>query len=92
MKKVRLSNNPKERKTDPEPDEHVRERRARLEPIYAPPGPDGIVVYAGELEVRDREQLYRARGQLELHLFPEVWFGVPSRARSETWGESAFSP
>lgn len=48
----------------------------RLARIYLPPGPDGIVVYAGELNVECDGRRHRARGQLELHLFPEVWFGA----------------
>ncbi len=48
----------------------------RLRRIYAPPGPDGIVVYAGDLEVDGEGRRQRVRGQLELHLFPDVWFGA----------------
>ncbi|MDX6587687.1 MAG: hypothetical protein QOI31_2160 [Solirubrobacterales bacterium] len=48
----------------------------RIDRIYAQPGPDGIVLYAGDLEVQTNAGLHRANGQIELHLFPKPWFGA----------------
>src|SRR6476646_7656189 len=47
-----------------------------IEHIYPPPGPDGIVVYAWDLDVQTNTGSRRIQGQLELHLFPDSWFGV----------------
>lgn len=47
-----------------------------IERVYQPPGPDGIVLYAGDLDVETDNGTHRVRGQLELELFPQGWFGV----------------
>lgn len=62
----------------------------RLRRIYLPPGPDGIVVYAGELEVAGDALRQRVRGQLELHLFPDVWFGAHFKGSFTELGPVSF--
>lgn len=51
----------------PEPDQLAR----RVEPIYGPPLEGGeILLYAGDLEVRNGEHIGTLHGQVELRLFP----------------------
>jgi hypothetical protein len=61
-----------------------------IERIYPPPGPDGIVVYAGDLDVQTNTGSHRAQGQLELHLSPDSWFGVHFKGSFRDLGPISF--
>jgi hypothetical protein len=65
---------------------------APIKRVYAPPGRDGIVLYAGDLEVQTGTGSHPVPGQFELRLFPESWFGVHFKGSFRDLGPISSSP